>query len=218
MDTPLDGKQIDSGGSGATANPSEPTAQLSPADLVEMKRQVVELVAQNRGLQKGLDKRLANDVLPLLKRVAERLGIDEAKVLQAQRDEVLDGLVAERLGTPIASQTPGTSTAVAPQIEVTKIAAMYGLDANDASFIAGLASETDPDKVELAVARRAKQKQNQPSPTAAQSTAPAGGHASAEQDEAQLKAEYQKAIKPLRGNIDAISRLQAEYRKKGLPL
>ena len=215
--TNMDGNQPVQGGGSATPTPSTTEGQLSAENFAALQKQVNELAAQNRGLQKGLDKRLDHDIMPVIKQVAKRLGIDEAQVLQAQRDEVLDSLIAERLA-PQSVSTPGTGAVQTAPVEVTKIASQYGLDANDASFVAGLGNETDATKVELAIARRAHDKANQPSPTAAQGTAPVGGNIPQPKVGEELVGEYTKQMLAARGNKALGEQIKAEFRKKGCPV
>jgi len=214
--TPDEGNQTVSGGGSATPSPSQTADQPLSGNLAAMEARLKATEGELKALKSGKDaavNRVETAGKTLLE-YARVLGVDEEKIKEAQRTMALDELVAQKYGAQ-PNQATGSGTVQTPVVEVTKIAAQYGLDANDASFIASLANETDADKVELAVARRAKEKQNQPSPTDAQRTAPAGG--SGTQESTDLKAEYQKKVTKLRGNIKAVSDLQAEYRKKGLP-
>jgi len=101
---------------------------------------------------------------------------------------------------------------------LSKIASQYGLDANDASFIAGLGNETDAAKVELAIARRARDKANQPSPTPAQGTAPVGGNIPQPKVGDELVGEYTKQMLAARGNKALMNSIKEEFRKKGCPV
>jgi hypothetical protein len=214
--TPNEGNQNVQGGGSATPNPSGTPDQPLSGDLATALAELKALKGEVSALKSGKDKavnRMEQAVNPLIE-AARYLGVDDEKIKEAQRNMALDELVAQKFGTQSAP-LPGTVAVQTPTIEVTKLAAQYQLDENDASFIVGL-SKTDPATWELEIAKRALAKQKQPSPTPAQNTAPAGGYTPQPENVKALTQDYIKKLGELRGKKDAIKALKAEYQAKGV--
>ena len=192
MATQTEGNLVNLGGGSATPNPSGTEGQPSGDNLTPMEVRMKALEGEIKALKSGKDaavnrvEKAGNQLLEY----AKYLGVDEDKIKEAQRTMAIDELVAQKYGVQSAPVI-GNNAVQTPVVEVTKIASQYGLGEEDQSFIASLGNETDADKVELAIARSAKEKKNQPSPTPAQQTAPTGGHVAPQVDEKALTDELE---------------------------
>ena len=218
MSDPMEeGKQGAAGTVDANPPASVGQAQPSTPDITALMTRLEALEKQNKALQSGKDKRW-NEVMPVIKQVAAVLGIDESKVAEAQEKAVLQELVAERMGRLQPQGGTGTTTPQAAQVDVQSIAKQYGLDPNsDAGFLSALVGESDHEKVELKIARYARQKVAQPNPSSATSPAPTGG-TSASQSGAELVGEYKTKMLAARGNKALGQQIKEEYRKRGCPV
>lgn len=206
-------------GGGAPTQPSSGQGQPLDGNVAELVRRLGAAEAEINALKGGKDKavdRMEAAVKPLIEKLAPYLSdADNQKLQEATRAAVLDDIVRERLGQP---QPANPSQAMVAQrtvsVDVSGLATQYGLDPSDPAVSAQMQrlDLSDPDKTELEIARMAKAKKSQPSPTAAQQPITTGGQTPSGDDEAALIAkvnEWQKHPVQFKKELDAA------YRKLG---
>jgi hypothetical protein len=212
-----EGNFVETGGAPANVQPSTLASQPSPVDIPALVAEIRTLKGEVNALKSGKDKAVSRLMKPL-EEIAKRLGVDEETVQKAQREMVLDELVAQRIGNSQPQGGTGTTPEPTAQVDVQSIAKQYGLDpVADAAFMLSLVKETNPDTVELHIARKAKEKAGQPNPTPSQVPAPqGGGNNQATGDE--LVGEYRQKMIAARGKPDLLRSIKADYAKKGVPV
>jgi hypothetical protein len=215
------GKQVGTGDASANSQTSQPQAQPLTADVTTLVAEIKALKGEVNALKSGKDKavnRLEEEWKPL-KELAKYLNVDEDTVREAQRNMLLDKLVAQSLSSPQPEQVAtGTSTPQVARADVQTLASQYGLDPiADAPFLLSLVSEPDPSKVELMIARKARDKTSQPNPTPASSPAPMGGTPVTQKGE-ELVGEYKTKMLTNKGNKELLRQIKEEYRQKGCPV
>ena len=227
MNEPTEGNQTANGGAPANAQPSSMGGQPFEG-VAELKatldKALAKLDAQDgeiRALKSGKDKavdRLTKDVGPMketLEKLAKYLGVDEEKIRSAEREMIIDELYAEKFGGRQPEQPANGMAASQGKAVDASIVKELGLDENDPD-VAKVLRESGPDPLKLAKVAVSKAKTPAPDP----SGAPAMGTPPALPTDGQeaLAAAYSKEVASLRGNVLAVSQLQAKYRQKGLKI
>jgi hypothetical protein len=210
---PAEGNQLpDEGVAPATPLPGNVQPLQGNVSDAVMKR-LDALEAQNRGLQKGIDKRMDRDVMPTIQKLAKYLGVTEEQVVAAQRNAKLDELVANDLATPPQPISTARSDATATIGDVQKVISEYGLDPNDPEVLKTLLVENPT----VALGKLAIARAKNPESTSAQNPPLSNGKSlTTETTPEELRKQYQKEVAGFRGNILKVSEIQARYRKLGL--
>ena len=134
-----EGNLEDQGGAGANPNLSGQTSQPLDPNLAKViselqatvKSQAGEINALKSGKDSAID-RIERSQKDTFARIATVLGVDEEKVREAQRNLVLDDLVAERLGNAqSAHPADGTVRQATPVPEFKEIDDLLDLPEND---------------------------------------------------------------------------------------
>ena len=142
-----EGNPNGTGGANANSTPSDPKSQPSLEEQLAALRTTLEVTAKKldahdgtlRALQSGKDKavdRAVGELQPLketVAKIAKHLGISEDAVLKAQRELVLEDLVAERMGGGLQPQSNGQGSP-APRgnaVELQIVDELLELPAND---------------------------------------------------------------------------------------
>ena len=225
MNEPTEGNQTTNGGAPANAQPSsgggqpfEGVAELKATldkALAKLEAQDGEIRALKSGKDKAVD-RLTKDVGPMketLEKLAKYLGVDEEKIRSAQREMIIDELYAEKFGGRQPEQPAnGMAASQGKAADANGIAKELGLDENDPEVAAVLREGADP----LKLAKVAIAKANKPTPSPTGAPGMVTPPAAPVDDQAALMTAYQKEVAGLRGNVLAVSQLQAKYRQKGL--
>lgn len=172
MTEPIEGNQA-TGVQAANPDASAQQGQPSAAEIAALYKRLDALEASNKALQSGKDKavdRALKEIEPLkdsYAKFAKYLGIDEASASKAQREMLMDELIAERLGgRRTEAEAVGMAKADVNVVDTAGILKQVGLAENSPEAIEFLRGQySDPDKAEL-TARRLKDRQaNQPNPT-----------------------------------------------------
>ena len=190
-----EGKPVEGGEQVAKPDSLPETAQPS-TNLSALEERLNKLERENRALQSGKDRRW-NEVMPVLKQVANMLGVDEKTVAEAQEKAVLQELVAERMARLQSPQpTTGTSGEGIAQGEVQTILQKYQLSSADAEVASKLKEAAERgwsnDLIRAEFADLALRRATKPSPS--QSAAPpmAGGSSEVVLSDAEKDALYAK--------------------------
>lgn len=231
---PNEGNQNGEGGSNANSTPSSPGGQPLEADFTKVIANLQKKIDAQQGeinaLKSGKDKavdRVIKSQEETLARLATYLNVDEKQVREAQRQSVLDDLVAERIGgRSLPEPTPqgrGESSSTAAELQ--DVDDLLDLPAND-SRVTDLKLKYGNDlaayKAEAKKLKGQITTTNPPSP--AEMPLPAGlppprrGDKSPEQLQADMTKELTAASQTLRGDqkLRAIAAIKAKYRGEGL--
>jgi len=191
-----------------------------PSDL---KKVVEDLQKQVRALQGEKDRGVrraeqkVDDLEDKISRILQlkEAGNDESSI---RRELLLDQILES--GVIPAKVAGGTAPGgTGGEVNIVEVFNQLGLSTNDPEVIALAGGRfRNPDHFRAAAAELALKKARPTSPSQTVSSAPPGSPTPSQTPET-LKADYEAAkSKVRRGDIEAISRLQAEYRKKGLPV
>ena len=223
-DTNLEsGQNLQDGGTANSAHSQapgdKPTSTFDEAKLLErigalVKDEVGKAVQSSKDRRFDKIEKTLSDYQPVLEKVKERLSPEDFATLQ--RD--LEWEEMKRRTGLLTSTSPTEqvgnqqATAAQPKSDVVK---ELGLDENDPD-VARVLRESGPDPLKLAKVAVSKAKTPAPDP----SGAPAMGTPPALPTDGQeaLAAAYSKEVASLRGNVLAVSQLQAKYRQKGLKI
>ena len=223
-DTNLEsGQNLQDGGTANSAHSQapgdKPTSTFDEAKLLErigalVKDEVGKAVQSSKDRRFDKIEKTLSDYQPVLEKVKERLSPEDFATLQ--RD--LEWEEMKRRTGLLTSTSPTEQvgnqqvTAAQPKSDVVK---ELGLDENDPD-VARVLRESGPDPLKLAKVAVSKAKTPAPDP----SGAPAMGTPPAPPADGQeaLAAAYSKEVASLRGNVLAVSQLQAKYRQKGLKI
>ena len=223
-DTNLEsGQNLQDGGTANSAHSQapgdKPTSTFDEAKLLErigalVKDEVGKAVQSSKDRRFDKIEKTLSDYQPVLEKVKERLSPEDFATLQ--RD--LEWEEMKRRTGLLTSTSPTEqvgnqqATAAQPKSDVVK---ELGLDENDPD-VARVLRESGPDPLRLAKVAVSKAKAPAPDP----SGAPAMGTPPAPPTDGQeaLAAAYSKEVASLRGNVLAVSQLQAKYRQKGLKI
>ena len=223
-DTNLEsGQNLQDGGTANSAHSQapgdKPTSTFDEAKLLErigalVKDEVGKAVQSSKDRRFDKIEKTLSDYQPVLEKVKERLSPEDFATLQ--RD--LEWEEMKRRTGLLTSTSPTEqvgnqqATAAQPKSDVVK---ELGLDENDPD-VAKVLRESGPDPLKLAKVAVSKAKTPAPDP----SGAPAMGTPPALPTDGQeaLAAAYSKEVASLRGNVLAVSQLQAKYRQKGLKI
>ena len=223
-DTNLEsGQNLQDGGTANSAHSQapgdKPTSTFDEAKLLErigalVKDEVGKAVQSSKDRRFDKIEKTLSDYQPVLEKVKERLSPEDFATLQ--RD--LEWEEMKRRTGLLTSTSPTEqvgnqqATAAQPKSDVVK---ELGLDENDPD-VAKVLRESGPDPLKLAKVAVSKAKTPAPDP----SGAPAMGTPPAPPADGQeaLAAAYSKEVASLRGNVLAVSQLQAKYRQKGLKI
>ena len=213
-DEPKEGNLPNDEGGVANSIPSGEGSQPLEANLVALSKRIEQLEHENRALQSGKDKRW-NEVMPIVKKVATMLNVDEAKVVEAQRTMVLDDLVAERMtGTRPEDKPSGSGEPKGASIEVAAIVSALGLNAADTDVAAVIAGNADTTMQIAELSKLAVSRASKPSPTPGQLPSPSGGAPAgsglSKEDEEKKAALLQKLYKHPTMNAAEIEKLEKE--------
>ena len=230
------------GDGGADANPPSSTASSQPSGanlaetIAQLQKKVNEQEGEIRALKGGKDKavdRAIKSQEATLAKLAKYLNVDEKTLQEAQRQSVLDELVAERTGgfsssQPIQGRVGAADDAaglravdnfsVADAIAEVET---YELSPNDPDFINLLRKGVNREGVRDYILER--KKPPKPASPADVTQSPVLSSARGEKTPAQLEAEYQKEagaiLQSKSGDerIRALAELKAKYRGLGLP-
>lgn len=178
---------------------------------------------KDRGVASANKK--ADEALTLIKDVAHRLGIDPAKVQQAQRDIVLDELINERLGNSQAKpggevQAEAQQPASSLDIEAAK-KVFPNLDENDPRVTKAVRDAKSQEALIVSLANIRLQDAGKPQASPTQAVSGGGKTVSPSQTDS-LTAAYKADVEALkaanRGYAPphALAKLKETYREKGL--
>lgn len=222
------------GGTDANQQPSQAQGQPLADDLASMVKELKDgfqaLSGEVNALKSGKDKavdRAEKAVNTTLAQLAKYLNVSEDQVREAQRAQVLDALVEERVNGGVPKPAPvgtGNGGGVQPETyDISKafnLVEQYGISANDPEFISLLRNKPNEQQVkDFILAKKAPPKE--PNPAAVVGSplvTPASPGVSMQQLEAKYQAEM-TGLMSLHGNerIRAISALKEKYRGLGLP-
>lgn len=231
---PNEGNQEGTGEASAKSSSSAPSGQPLEADfsatIAALTKKIDAQQGEINALKSGKDKavdRVIKSQEETLARLAQYLNVPEAQVREAQRQSVLDDLVAERLGgrqqeTP-AGGTVGVSSIAA---ELQSVDELLDLPANDSRVI-DLKLQYGNDLATYKTQAKALRSvllssNNQPSP--AEMPLPPGqspprkSDKTPEQLQADMNKELAHAAATLRGDqrLRVIADIKAKYRGEGL--
>ena len=229
---PNEGNPEDAGGANANSTPSLSQSQPLEANFAELiaglQKKIDAQDGEIRALKSGKDKavdRVVKSQEETLAKLAKYLNVDESQVREAQRQSVLDDLVAERVGrVPPEQPIQGRVESQGNAVELQVIDQMLDLPAND-SRVTELKLKYSGNPVEYGKAALAlKGSFNTQPPSPAEQLPPSGGQQPRRVDKtpAQLEADYQNEIatiaQTLRGDekLRAIANLKVKYREAGL--
>ena len=210
---------LESGQAGGIANSAQagdkPTSPFDEAKLLERIGSLVETTIEKK-LQSQKDRRFdkiektLGDFQPVLEKVKDLLTPEQLE--KVQRDLEWEEM-KRRTGLTPTSPTPQVGDQRAAAVEPkSDIAKELGLDENDPEVAAVLREGADP----LKLAKVAIAKANKPTPSPTGAPGMVTPPAAPVDDQAALMTAYQKEVAGLRGNVLAVSQLQAKYRQKGL--
>jgi hypothetical protein len=206
-------------------SPAPSPAATPPIDIPTLAQAVTEQIRpQLKGLvQSQVDRTTPGVVRSQIKRLAEKLGIDETKITQAQREIVVEDMADERLlGAP---SEKGDSEAVRQRTDLGErtndLLARLSRDLNvqvDPAEVDALAKSRpawySPEEWLGAVESHVKAKAQSSRVGVGAATREIGGPPPPAPD---LRRQYDEALAKIpRGNIRAIVTLKQEFRKKGL--
>ena len=212
---------LESGQTDGTANSAQtgdkPTSSFDEAKLLERIGSLVETTIEKK-LQSQKDRRFdkiektLGDFQPVLEKVKDLLTPEQLE--KVQRDLEWDEM-RRRTGLLPTSQTSQVGNQQAAAVESkSDIAKELGLDENDPEVAAILREGADP----LKLAKVAIGRANKPTPSPTGAPGMVTPTAPPVDDQAALAAAYQKEVAGLRGNVFAVSQVQAKYRQKGLKI
>jgi len=224
IDNPNVGNQQNAGGQDANPEPSTGQSQPSEGNFAELiaglQKRLETQDGEIRALKSGKDKavsRVEKSNEEMLAKLAKYLDVDERKVAEAQRQSVLDDLVAERVGgrQPVSS-SPGKDEGKGGTVELQFIDNALELPADD-SRVTDLKLKYGSDPASyLREGMKLKSQfiqQNPPSP--AEMPLPQGQAPKKAETQAQLEADYQKAVANVkRGDVWALSEVQRQFRER----
>ena len=210
---------LESGQTSGTANSAQPgdkpTSSFDEAKLLERIGSLVETTIEKK-LQSQKDRRFdkiektLGDFQPVLEKVKDLLTPEQLE--KVQRDLEWDEM-RRRTGLLPTSQTSQVGSPQAAAVESkSDIVKELGLDENDPEVAAVLREGADPLKLAKVAINMAKKPTPSPSGVPSMVTPPAPPV----DEQAALMTAYQKEVAGLRGNVLAVSQLQAKYRQKGL--
>ena len=210
---------LESGQTSGIANSAQtgdkPTSPFDEAKLLERIGSLVETTIEKK-LQSQKDRRFdkiektLGDFQPVLEKVKDLLTPEQLE--KVQRDLEWEEM-KRRTGLTPTSPNPQVGDQRAAAVEPkSDIAKELGLDENDPEVAAVLREGADP----LKLARVAIAKANKPTPSPTGAPGMVTPPAAPVDDQAALMTAYQKEMAGLRGNVLAVSQLQAKYRQKGL--
>lgn len=230
----------DLGGANANSTPSSGQGQSLEANLPALTAQLNQVLkkldaqeGEIRALKSGKDKavdRALGEITPLketLARIAKHLNIGEDEVLRAQREMVLDDLVAGKItAAQSAPASGGTSAIVDNQAELNNIDDLLDLPKNDPRVVNLRLLYANDVAAYRAQAKLLKQSFNQQTPTPAE--LPSNMQAvqqTRQPTSTALQNEYEQKrdgiVKSGVGyeeRIRLLTDLKMEYAGKGLPL
>lgn len=233
VDNLTEGNPPTPGGTDANQGPSKAQGQPLADDLASMVKSlqagIQNLTGEVNALKSGKDKavdRVEKSVNQTISQLAKYLNVSEEDIKAAQRNQLLDTLVDERLnggvpnpapvGTGQGGGVPVESYSVAKAIDLVE---SYQIPAGDPDFIALLRKGPSEQQVkDFILAKKAPPKEPNP---AAVVGSPLVTPANPGTNMAQLEANYQKemtGLMQLQGNekIRAITALKEKYRGLGL--
>lgn len=238
-ETQLEGNSGDNGGSsansGSSQTPSQPSGAKLADTIAQLQKRVNDQEGEIRALKGGKDKavdRAIKSQEATLATLAKYLKVDPETLQEAQRQSVLDELVAERMSgspsaQPIQGRVGGPDESAGVRTVETFSAAeaiaeieTYQLSPNDPGFIDLLRKGVSRDSVRDYILER--KKPQPPTSPAGVTQAPALNPARGEKTPDQLEADYQKEagaiLQTKTGDerLRAISELKAKYRGLGL--
>lgn len=206
--------------------PASPTSAPSSEQILEALRPIIQAEAK-KAAQSVKDVRFSelDKVKELLAQIKESGGtIPPALEQQVQMQDTIRRTLTEMGVAPVTDKSMSGATGANQKDDFNTVAELQavGLDTSVPEVLnlvkdLGAGKFRNPDHFRAEAAKLALKLAN-PGQVTDTATNPPRGQLPPRQDEAALRAEYQKAVAPLRGNIEAVSQLQAEYRKKGLPI
>lgn len=207
-DNPNEGKPQTEGTAAANQPVSQGSGTPLSGDFTSLAKELSEIKSQLRSLQSGKDKAVDR----IEERLAKYLGVEEDKVMDAQRRMALDDLLDERLQG--AQQASGRANVPQANDEVQTVINELGLDANNPQVLSVLTKKLSPVRTAIELAKLA---QPSSAPTDAQRPPVQGVPPTTPNQEA-LVAEYRAKVLANRGKRDVILALRAEYKQKGVPV
>lgn len=221
------------GESNANSSPSGGQGQSLP-EFEAVLRRLEAAEGEIKALKSGKDKRIPkiegdlSQTQTTVARIAQLLNVDESKVLEAQRADVLDQIVEERLsGRQPGSAIPGRVDEQGISAEAQTIYQRAGLNPNSPEAAAIEAQGLSPVDKAIAAAKVAADKAKVPQPGPGDSAPPQGSAVPAPPDPKDpkvLAANYQKDLAAIIQNpairmgderVKAIAALKDKYRAQG---
>jgi hypothetical protein len=212
-----EGKSPSAGGPSANSAPSSDNTQPSSDNLAvlvtNLSQNFTNLEKQVRSMQAGKDRAVTR-VEKTVAEIAKLLGVDEGKVLEAQRSMVLDQLVKQQFGN--AEEEPsGSGPAPQARVEMESIVTSLGLKANDPEVLAVSTRETDPLKLVVELGKIAIAKAKLPAMEDSQEP-PKKGKSPSPKDMETLVGDYVKEVLANAGKANVIRDIQRKYQELGV--
>lgn len=227
---PNEGNPVTDGDTNAnsqsSSSQSQPLEANFAAEIAKLQKKIDAQDGEIRALKSGKDKavdRVVKSQEETLAKLASYLNVDESQIREAQRQSVLDDLIAERMGKSQPEPAiQGRVESSGASVELQVIDRMLDLPANDSRVTELKLKYADP--VEYGKAALALQKSlNTQPPSPAEQLLPEGSNTrKSEKTPAQLEADYQKEMGVIastkRGDekLRAIAATKAKYREAGL--
>lgn len=218
--------KVETGGE-QSANPVSSSAQSQPSSgdlaqtIASLQKKLDAQDGEIRALKGGKDKavdRVEKSNAEMLERFAKYLNVDAATLQDAQRQSVLDDLIAERMRGPQPEPTPqGSGSGQGAKVELFDLLKQYGLNENDPDVANALSGAKNSVEAENAILKVVVKRANKPIPDASASTAAQGKPAQSANLES-LTAQYQKDMLANRGNRFALDKIKADAKKAGVPV
>lgn len=198
----LEGNSENSGGANANSTPSKSESQPLGENFAEtiatLQKKIDAQQGEINALKSGKDKavdRVVKSQEETLAKLAKYLNVDETQIREAQRQSVLDDLIAERMGNKSQPEQAIQGRVESPgaSVELQVIDRMLDLPANDSRVTELKLKYTDP--VEYGKAALALQKSlNTQPPSPAEQLLPEGRSASTTYSQDQIDADLEKYV------------------------
>jgi hypothetical protein len=194
-----------------------------------LKSDIKELSELVKRVQSDKDRRITG-IQRSVADLARRLGVPEEKVVQAQRDQVLDEMVEERLSSPAApGRAPGEQASPDKGFKdetallLTKLEAQHGVQIANDELEAMIAEREKSGRPYRSTADYysdisdlALKKVKQGGVTSAAAVGEAGGKAPAAETDDEIAEKLEKAFRQPTANAGELKRLKEEAKKRGL--
>lgn len=203
---------------------SQGSTDVMPEWAKELKKELAETKRLAQSDKDRAVSRISKDlesIKPLLERVKQVTGMDDAQVSQLQERLEMDEIKRRVLGGETPTNTPashGSGTEAMADISAAVIESL-GLDLSDTEVAQIHARNTgNIKKMGLELRGLLESRATAPQPNAAANAAPVAGVHTPQPGIEQLTAQYSKDMLAARGNTALLKQIKEQARQKGVPV